>query len=68
MRLWSGSKWHCNHKYDDDHTCRTPHLTDEEIRAAFHHATNRLLSAKDEVVANGRTMMDALFDIRDLES
>lgn len=51
---WYGSKvwysnskyrkviWHRNHKYDGDKTCRTPHLTDEEIQAAFLKAVNKL--------------------------
>ena len=77
---WYGSKvwhstskykktiWRCNHKYDGDHTCRTPHLTDEEVQAAFLLAANKLLSTKEEVIGNGRAMMDVLFDTKDLES
>lgn len=77
---WYGSKvwhsnskyrrtiWQCNHKYDGDHRCRTPHLTDEEIQAAFLKATNRLLATKDEVVSNGREMTAFLFDTAALEA
>ena len=77
---WYGSKvwhsnskyrkeiWRCNHKYDGDRTCRTPHLTDEEIRAAFLSAANRLLATKDEVIANGMAMMEMLFDTEPLEA
>lgn len=77
---WYGSKvwhsndkyrkviWRCNHKYDGDRTCRTPHLTDEEIQAAFLRAANKLLANKDEVIANGDAMIPVLFDTAALES
>lgn len=59
--------WRCNHKYDGEHTCHTPHLTDEEIQAAFLSAANKLLATKDEVIENGKAMMDLLFDTTELE-
>ena len=77
---WYGSKvwhsnskyrktiWRCNHKYGGDQTCSTPHLTDEEIQAAFLRAANKLLSTKNEVVANGYAMIDVLFDTAALEA
>ena len=27
--------WQCNHKFDGDCRCQTPHLTDEEIQQHF---------------------------------
>lgn len=77
---WYGSKvwhsnskyrktiWRCNHKYDGEHACHTPHLTDGEIQDAFLSAANKLLAAKDEVVSNGREMMELLFDTTALEA
>ena len=55
-------------KYDGDKTCRTPHLTDEEIQAAFLKAVNKLLETKDEVIANGYAMIPVLFDTAALEA
>jgi len=43
--------WQCNHKYQNDDTCRTPHLTEEEIKSAFVSAFNRLLSDKARYIA-----------------
>jgi len=60
--------WRCNHKYDGDKTCRTPHLTDEEIQAAFLKAVNKLLETKGEVIANGYAMIPVLFDTTALEA
>nr|DAO67646.1 MAG TPA: integrase [Caudoviricetes sp.] len=77
---WYGSKvwhsnskykrtiWRCNHKYDGDHTCQTPHLTDEEIQAAFLRAANKLLATKAAVIANGRAMVEVLFSTAALEA
>lgn len=63
---WFGSKvwhstskyrrtiWRCNRKYEDESVCRTPHVTEEDIRQAFTAAIEKLLSLKDEVIANCR--------------
>ena len=61
---WYGSKvWHstdkyrrvvyrCNRKYQGDHRCGTPHLTEEGIKKLFLKALNTLVSEKEEVIAN----------------
>ena len=76
---WYGSKvwhsnskyrkviWQCNHKFDGDKHCSTPHLTDDIIQQAFLLAANKLLATKDTVIADGREMMALLFDTTDLE-
>ena len=77
---WYGSKvwhsntkyrktvWQCNHKFDNDEHCTTPHLTDEDIQTAFLSAANKLLATKDEVIANGHEMVDLLFNTTELEA
>ena len=77
---WYGSKvwhsndkyrhviWQCNHKYDGDKRCSTPHLTDDQVKAAFLSAANKLLATKDEVTANGREMLGLFFDTKELET
>ena len=77
---WYGSKvwhstdkyrrtiWQCNHKYDGGKHCCTPHLTDEQIQDAFLSAANQLLAIKDAVIANGREMMELLFDTSEQEA
>jgi site-specific DNA recombinase len=76
---WYGSKvwhsnskyrrviWQCNHKYGKDKHCSTPHLTDDEIKAAFLSAVNKLLADKDAVIQNGKEMSGMLFDTAALE-
>lgn len=76
---WYGSKvwhsnsqyrktiWQCNHKFDGDERCDTPHLCDEDIQRLFLSAANKLLIDKDEVIANCREMVDLLFKTNALE-
>lgn len=78
-RRWYGSKvwhsntkyrktiWQCNHKFDGDCRCQTPHLTDEEIQLHFLSAANKLLATKGAVIANGREMQALLFDTTEPE-
>ncbi len=76
---WYGSKvwhsnskyrrtiWQCNHKFDGDCRCSTPHLSDDDIKRLFLSAANRLLSCKDTVVADAKEMETLLFDTAKLE-
>lgn len=76
---WYGSKvWHskdkyrrviyqCNRKFRNDTKCRTPHLTEDEIKNAFVKAVNRVVPEKDELIANTKLMMRTLCDITELE-
>lgn len=76
---WYGSKvwhsnskyrrtiWQCNHKFDGDCRCSTPHLSDDDIKRLFLSAANRLLSCKGTVVADAREMETLLFDTAELE-
>ena len=67
---WYGAKvWHsndkyrkviyqCNHKYAKGCKCKTPHITEDEIKKLFIEVVNKLFSEKDEILANTKTMMD----------
>ena len=75
---WYGSKvwhstdkyrkviWRCNHKYGGE-KCSTPHLTDDEIKAAFVSAANKALADKDTVIETFRLIRDSVFDTSALE-
>ncbi len=76
---WYGSKvWHsqdkyrrvifqCNRKFKNDKKCRTPHLTEDEIKDAFMKAVNAVIPEKDELIANTKVMMRTLCDTTELE-
>lgn len=76
---WYGSKvwhstskyrkviWQCNHKFDKDKLCETPHLTEDKIKAAFVSAANKLFTNKDNVIEDAKEMITLLFDTTELE-
>ena len=68
---WYGSKvWHstdryrrviyrCNRKYNGE-KCETPHVTEEEVKAAFISAYNQLVTEKKEIIANAEIIRKTL--------
>jgi len=59
--------WRCQHKYDNGEPCKTPHVTEDQIKAAFVEEMNRVIANKDQVLADIRTLIAALTDARELE-
>ena len=51
--------YRCNSKYKEK-KCGTPHVTEEEVKAAFLSAYNKLVSEKAEIVANAETIRETL--------
>lgn len=77
---WYGSKvwhsntkyrrtiWQCNHKFDGDEKCTTPHLTEDEIKEMFVSAVNKLITQKDVIITALTTSLDTAFDVTDLKA
>ena len=59
--------WRCQHKYDNGEPCKTPHVTDDQIKAAFVAEMNRVIANKDQVLADIRVLITTLSDTRELE-
>ncbi|MBQ9615440.1 MAG: recombinase family protein [Selenomonadaceae bacterium] len=59
--------YRCNKKYDG-HKCQTPHVTEEEIKAAFVTAFNKLATERDEIAANATLVRKTLCDTTELEA
>jgi len=59
--------WQCNEKHRGQH-CRTPHLTETEIKTAFLAAFNRILGSRAEIDEAYQEVMEALTDTRDFDS
>ena len=77
---WYGSKvwhstdkyrrviWRCNAKYKDkEKKCYTPHLTEDEIKAAFVRMANSLLEKRDALLSDLREIQDTYSGTEDLE-
>jgi len=70
---WYGSKvwhsnskyrrmiWQCNHKFSNNENCKTPHLNEDEIKACFVKAVNKLISDRDEIISNFEAIKEALY-------
>ena len=77
---WYGSKvwhsnskyrrviWQCNHKYDGERKCATPHIDDNTIKAAFLKTVNQLITEKDSVFADYEAIKETLFNTDALET
>jgi len=72
---WYGSKvwhsnspyrttiWQCNHKFDDkEHPCKTPHLTEDEIKAAFLSAVNKLIPDRQRYIWEFKELQATVLD------
>ncbi|MBQ9615185.1 MAG: recombinase family protein, partial [Selenomonadaceae bacterium] len=53
--------YRCNNKYEGQ-KCQIPHVTEEEIKAAFVTAFNRLVTEWEEIIANARLVRQTLCD------
>ena len=59
--------WRCQHKYDNGEPCKSPHVTEDQIKAAFMAEMNRVIENKEQVLADIRTLISSLTDTRELE-
>ena len=76
---WYGSKvwhsndkyrrviWQCNSKFKNKTGCQTPHLTEEEIKAAFIRAVNSLITDRKAMIKELRSVRDMLTGTEELE-
>lgn len=49
--------WQCNNKFRNKEKCKTPHLTEKQIKEEFVKAFNNLISNKDEVIKDCEDMV-----------
>lgn len=59
--------WQCNEKYRGQY-CTTPHLTEDEIKAAFLAAFNAVLGSREEILEAYEEVIAALTDTADLDA
>ena len=59
--------WQCNRKFHNERKCQTPHLTEEEIKIAFSRAVSILIDQRDQLLEDGRLLMDELADTAEIE-
>lgn len=59
--------WRCNHKFEGESKCETPHLNEEQIKASFMKAFNELGSRKEKVVEDCEFMIQLIDNISELD-
>ena len=58
--------YRCNHKFDKDMQCGTPHFTEDEIKQMFITGVNKLLEDKDAVIEALESTIPLLCDNEEL--
>ena len=59
--------WQCNHKFKDKTRCKTPHLTEDEIKAAFVRMVNKLYEDREFYITELTAIKNRLGDTAALE-
>ena len=60
--------WRCNHKFDNDKKCSTPHLDEKQIKEIFITAVNKLIESKTQLLADFELIKNEVFDTAELEA
>lgn len=60
--------WQCNSKFDDGHTCSTPTLNEEDVKARFLVAINSLIKDRVALIEDLRIMQKALTSCKEIDA
>ena len=62
--------WQCNHKYRKGYKekCKTPHLSEDEIKEIFVKAMDLLKGDREEILANAKLLQESAADTSGLEN
>jgi site-specific DNA recombinase len=60
--------WRCQKKYENAQPCKTPHVTEDQIKDTFVTAMNRVLTNKESMLADIRGLAKRLTDTADLDT
>ena len=60
--------WRCNHKFDGEKQCSTPHLIVEQIQSLFLQAYNELMQDRSQVISDCEEMRNALLDTSNIQA
>ena len=59
--------WRCNRKYKNDEHCKTPHIREDELKAAFPKAFCQILCDKEQYIRQFEEVLPLLADTADLQ-
>ena len=58
--------WRCNHKYNGQKKCTSPHVSQVTLECAFEEVMRRMMAQRDHVIAACRLAVKAVLDADDL--
>ena len=58
--------WRCNHKYNGQRKCTSPHVSQETLECAFEEVMRRMIAQRDHVIAACRLAVKEVLDSDDL--
>lgn len=53
--------WQCNHKFDNEKKCCTPHLDEKMIKQIFVSAMNELIVSREQIISDLHWIKDNIF-------
>lgn len=59
--------WQCNHKFQGENKCRTPHLYEDAIKKAFISVFGEVLENRESIIANLKLMLNEVLSPEKLE-
>ncbi|EMU52594.1 resolvase domain protein [Clostridium butyricum DKU-01] len=59
--------WRCNHKYDNNEKCKTPHIYEDKLKDLFIKAFNEMIENKDEILRDYKEIIEVLGDTSKLQ-
>lgn len=62
------SIWQCNHKFDGENHCETPHLNEENIKARFLKVYNGMIKDKNTILETCQMVKTVLTDCTAIEA
>ena len=58
--------WRCNHKYNGQRKCTSPHVSQETLECAFEEVMRRMIAQRERVIAACRLAVKEVLDADDL--
>jgi DNA invertase Pin-like site-specific DNA recombinase len=54
--------WQCNHKFKNEKKCKTPHLTEKQLKEIFMKAFNKIVENKVQIIKDCKILLLEIYD------
>ncbi len=61
-------KYRCNRKYNNEHVCQTPFVTEDEVKTKFILAYNEFIGNREQLIEDCKEMIQVLDNTEELEA